>query len=145
MENLYVIENFLYTYEALNDKNLVGEEEYAYIEPPMLDLGNGIFLIIDNSGVNFEVLKEFGKGEYRSLTVNDTIILQDFFSEYLKTDTFDSKDSIKEDIHHILTEEDIKLSDEKIEEVFEEFVDSYSWEDYNEYLLDIIHSHLNDA
>ena len=82
MENLYAIDDMLYTYEELVKNELEEEVQYDYIEPVQIDLGNDIYLIIDNSNINFEIIKKIKEGIYKSLTVESieilTSVLKDF-------------------------------------------------------------------
>ena len=76
MENLYAIDDMLYTYEELVKNELEEEVQYDYIEPVQIDLGNDIYLIIDNSNINFEIIKKIKEGIYKSLTVESIEILK---------------------------------------------------------------------
>lgn len=79
MENLYAIDDMLYTYEELVKNELEEEVQYDYIEPVQIDLGNDIYLIIDNSNINFEIIKKIKEGIYKSLTVESIEILKSTF------------------------------------------------------------------
>ena len=79
MENLYAIDDMLYTYEELVKNELEEEVQYGYIEPVQIDLGNDIYLIIDNSNINFEIIKKIKEGIYKSLTVESIEILKSTF------------------------------------------------------------------
>ena len=79
MENLYAIDDMLYTYEELVKNELEEEIQYDYIEPVQIDLGNDIYLIIDNSSINFEIIKKIKEGIYKSLTVESIEILKNTF------------------------------------------------------------------
>lgn len=79
MENLYAIDDMLYTYEELVKNELEEEIQYDYIEPVQIDLGNDIYLIIDNSNINFEIIKKIKEGIYKSLTVESIEILKNTF------------------------------------------------------------------
>ena len=79
MENLYAIDDTLYTYEELVKNELEEEVQYDYIEPVQIDLGNDIYLIIDNSNINFEIIKKIKEGIYKSLTVESIEILKSTF------------------------------------------------------------------
>lgn len=83
MKNLYAIDNRLYSYKELENQGLVGEEEYTYIEPDLVDLGNDIFLVLDNEAENFELLGRENEDIYHSLTVNSTSILEEVLKELL--------------------------------------------------------------
>ena len=79
MENLYAIDDMLYTYDELVKNELEEEIQYDYIEPVQIDLGNDIYLIIDNSNINFEIIKKIKEGIYKSLTVESIEILKNTF------------------------------------------------------------------
>lgn len=79
MENLYAIDDMLYTYEELVKNELEEEIQYDYIEPVQIDLGNDIYLIIDNSNINFEIIEKIKEGIYKSLTVESIEILTSVF------------------------------------------------------------------
>ena len=79
MENLYAIDDMLYMYEELVKNELEEEVQYDYIEPVQIDLGNDIYLIIDNSNINFEIIKKIKEGIYKSLTVESIEILKSTF------------------------------------------------------------------
>lgn len=76
MENLYAIDDMLYTYDELVKNGLEKEIQYDYVEPIQIDLGNDIYLIFDNNNVTFEIIKKIDKGIYESLTVNSVEILK---------------------------------------------------------------------
>ena len=79
MENLYAIDDMLYTYDELVKNELEKEIQYDYVEPIQIDLGNDIYLIFDNNNVTFEIIKKIDKGIYESLTVNSVEILESVF------------------------------------------------------------------
>ena len=82
MENLYAIDDMLYTYEELVKNELEEEIQYGYIEPVQIDLGNDIYLIIDNSNINFEIIKKIKEGIYESLTVESIEILKSVLKDF---------------------------------------------------------------
>lgn len=79
MENLYAIDDMLYTYDELVKNELEKEIQYDYVEPIQIDLGNDIYIIFDNNNVTFEIIKKIDKGIYKSLTVNSVEILESVF------------------------------------------------------------------
>lgn len=79
MENLYAIDDMLYTHEKLVEMKLEQDVQYDYVEPISFDLGNKILLITDNNNANFEIIKEISKGIYKSLTVESIDILRNAF------------------------------------------------------------------
>lgn len=82
MENLYAIDDMLYTYKELVKNELEEEIQYGYIEPVQIDLGNDIYLIIDNSNINFEIIKKVKEGIYESLTVESIEILKSVLKDF---------------------------------------------------------------
>lgn len=78
--NLYVIEDMLYSFDEVEKMNALEDVEYAYNEPDLLDIGNELFMIVDNENFNFEILKEIKKGVYKSLTVERVQIIEDFLN-----------------------------------------------------------------
>lgn len=79
MENLYAIDDMLYTYDELVKNELEEDVQYSYLELGQIDLGNDIYLIIDNSNINFEIIKKIEEGIYKSLTVESIDILRNTF------------------------------------------------------------------
>lgn len=78
--NLYVIEDMLYSFDEVEKMNGSEDIEFAYIEPELLDIGNELFMIVDNENFNFEILKEIRKGVYKSLTVERVQLIKDFLN-----------------------------------------------------------------
>ena len=78
--NLYVIEDMLYSFDEVEKMNGSEDIEYAYNEPELLDIGNELFMIVDNENFNFEILKKIRKGVYKSLTVERVQLIKDFLN-----------------------------------------------------------------
>ena len=78
--NLYVIEGMLYSFEEVEKMNGSEDIEYAYIEPRLLDIGNELFMIVDNDEYHYEILKKIRKGVYKSLTVERVQLIKDFLN-----------------------------------------------------------------
>ena len=55
--------------------------KYAYIEPRLLDIGNELFMIVDNDEYHYEILKKIRKGIYKSLTVERVQLIRDFLNK----------------------------------------------------------------
>jgi len=79
MENLYAIDDMLYTYDELVKNELEEDVQYSYLELGEIYLGNDIYLIIDNNNTNFEVIKKIEEGIYKSLTIESVEILESVF------------------------------------------------------------------
>lgn len=81
MDNLYAIDEHVYTDTKLKELGLEGDEQYIYIEPSFEHLGNDIYIVLDNGLAMFEVLQKKEPGVYVSLTVEDTGLLKDIVEE----------------------------------------------------------------
>lgn len=79
MENLYAIDDMLYTYDELVKNELEEDVQYSYLELGQIDLGNDIYLIIDNNNTNFEIIQKIEEGIYKSLTIESVEILESVF------------------------------------------------------------------
>lgn len=82
MENLYAIDDMLYTYDELVKNELEEDVQYSYLELGQIDLGNDIYLIIDNNNTNFEIIKKIEEGIYKSLTVESVEILTSVLKDF---------------------------------------------------------------
>lgn len=79
MENLYAIDDMLYTYDELVKNELEEDVQCSYLELGQIDLGNDIYLIIDNNNTNFEIIQKIEEGIYKSLTIESVEILENVF------------------------------------------------------------------
>lgn len=78
--NLYAIEDMLYSYEEVERMNKVEEIEYDYIEPELLNIGSGLYIITDNEDYNLEIIKYIDKGIYKSLAINEVEKVKSFLN-----------------------------------------------------------------